>query len=76
MNSKRFRVVSNQRNTEEGRETGVSVLAARKMEREPRAFSECKILKDNVLTPCFGQIESWQTDFVFLRPGLKTGMGF
>ena len=54
MNSKRFRVVSNQRNTEEVRGTGVSVLTARKMEGEPRTFSECKILKDNVLTPCLG----------------------
>jgi len=54
MNSKRFRVVSNQRMTEEQRGTGFSVLAARKMEREPRTFSECKILKDNVLASCLG----------------------
>ena len=35
LRSKRFRVVSEQRNTEERRGTGFSVLAARKMEREP-----------------------------------------
>ena len=33
--SKRFRVVSEQRKTEERRGTGFPVLAARKMEREP-----------------------------------------
>ena len=35
LRSKRVRVVSEQRNTEERRGTGFSVLAARKMEREP-----------------------------------------
>ena len=35
LRSKRFRVVLEQRNTEERRGTGFSILAARKMEREP-----------------------------------------
>ena len=35
LRSKRFRVVSEQRKTEERRGTGFPVLAARKMEREP-----------------------------------------
>ena len=35
LRSKRFRVISEQRQTEERRGTGFSVLAARKMEREP-----------------------------------------
>ena len=35
LRSKRLRVVSEQRNTEERRGTGFKILAARKMEREP-----------------------------------------
>ena len=39
LHSKRFRVVSGQRKTKERRGTGFSVLAARKMEREPPFFT-------------------------------------
>ena len=41
LRSKRFRVVSEQRMTKERRGTGFSVLAVRKMEREPKRFFFC-----------------------------------
>ena len=37
LRSKRFRLVSEQRNTKEGRGRGLSVLTARKMKREPKS---------------------------------------